>query len=247
MALDRETSFTWFGHAAVQITTPGGKTILIDPWLGNPKSPVTIDDLDQVDILLLTHGHFDHMGNGGEDVLAVASRFSPMWPIIHEASLWFGRRVPGGMDAVTGMNAGGTVEKDGIRITMTPAVHSAGDWNADADSTLYLGEPVGFVIELENGFRVYDSGDTAVFADMSLIRDLHRPDLAILPIGGHYTMDPRGAALAVELLGVKHVLPNHYGTFPILAGSPDELRVELDARGLRDVEVHGIQPGETLR
>lgn len=247
MALDRDTEFTWFGHAAMRIGTPGGRTILIDPWLSNPKSPVTVDDIDRCDILLLTHGHFDHMGNGGQDVLAVASRFQPFWPLIHEASLWFGRRVPGGMDAVVGMNAGGTVEKDGIRITMTPALHSAGDWNPAGDTTLYLGEPVGFVIELENGFRVYDSGDTAVFADMSLIRDLYRPDLAILPIGGHYTMDPKAAALAVELLGVKHVLPDHFGTFPILAGSPDELRVELAARGLRDVEVHALEPGDTLR
>lgn len=247
MALDRDTEFTWLGHAALRIRTPGGKVILVDPWLSNPNSPMTVDEVEACDILLLTHGHFDHMGSGGSDVLPIASRFSPFWPCIHEVSLWAGRRVPGGVDALTGMNAGGTVEKDGIRISMTHADHSAGDWNAGAETTLYLGEPVGFVIELENGFRVYDSGDTEVFGDMAIIRDLYRPELAILPIGGHYTMGPKAAALAVELLGVKHVLPIHYGTFPILAGTPDALKVELAARGLRDVEVYALEPGETLR
>ncbi|HEU4672507.1 MAG TPA: metal-dependent hydrolase [Candidatus Limnocylindrales bacterium] len=247
MALDRETDFTWFGHAALRIGTPGGKAILVDPWLGNPNSPITVDEIDRCDLLLLTHGHFDHMGNGASDVLAIASRLQPTWPMIHEASLWFGRRLPGGMDAVIGMNAGGTVEVGGIRVTMTPAVHSAGDWNPAGETTLYLGDPVGFLIELENGFRIYESGDTDVFGDMALIRELYRPELAILPIGGHYTMGPRGAAKAVELLGVKHVIPVHYGTFPVLTGRPEELRVELDARGLRDVEIHAVEPGGTIR
>src|SRR5919202_2630607 len=124
MALGRDTRITWFGHAAVRIVTPGGKTIWIDPWLGNPKSPASVNDVDLCDVLVLTHGHFDHMGNGASDILAIASRFRPTWPIIHEASLWFGRRLPGGMDAVIGMNAGGTVEADGIRVTMVPAIHS---------------------------------------------------------------------------------------------------------------------------
>jgi L-ascorbate metabolism protein UlaG (beta-lactamase superfamily) len=105
---------------------------------------------------------------------------------------------------------------------------------------------VGFVVELENGFRFYHAGDTTAFGDMRLIRDLHRPDLALLPIGGHFTMDPREAALAVELLGVRHVIPIHYGTFPILAGTPDQLRTELAARGLGDVEVHAPAPGESV-
>ncbi|HZV25613.1 MAG TPA: MBL fold metallo-hydrolase, partial [Acidothermaceae bacterium] len=131
-------------------------------------------------------------------------------------------------------------------VTMTAAEHSAGDWNPDGGVPLYLGEPVGFVVELENGFRFYHSGDTAVFGDMRLIRDLYRPDLAILPVGGHYTMGPREAALAVELLGVEHVMPIHYGTFPILAGTPDQLRSELALRGLQDVTVHDPAPGGTV-
>jgi len=126
---------------------------------------------------------------------------------------------------------------------MTKADHSAGDWDRDSGTTLYLGEPVGFVVELENGFRFYHAGDTNVFGDMRLIGDLYEPDLAILPIGGHYTMAPREAALAVELLGATHVMPIHYGTYPILAGTPAQLRAELDARGLRHVEIDAPEPG----
>jgi L-ascorbate metabolism protein UlaG (beta-lactamase superfamily) len=126
---------------------------------------------------------------------------------------------------------------------MTHADHSAGDWNAGGETTLYLGDPAGFVVELENGLRFYHAGDTAVFGDMRLIRELYRPEFAFLPIGDHYTMGPRDAALAVELLGVKHVMPLHYGTFPILTGTPSQLRTELDSRGLSDVEIHVPEPG----
>lgn len=243
MGLDRDTVITWYGHACVEVRTPGGKTILFDPWFGNPCSPKPADAVGACDLLLVTHGHGDHLG----DAVPLAARLRPAWPCIHEMSLWLARRLPGGGDAIVGMNKGGTVEAAGLRVTMTTAQHSAGDWNGDAGTTLYLGEPAGFVVELENGFRVYHAGDTDVFGDMALIRELHRPDLAMLPIGGHYTMGPREAALAVELLGVQHVLPIHYGTFPILAGTPAELRDALAARGLPDVTVHELQPGESLR
>ncbi len=242
MGLGRDTTFTWFGHACVEVRTPGGKVILIDPWFGNPRSPRSADSVDRCDLLLVTHGHGDHVG----DALALASRLRPAWPCIHEMSLWLARRLPGGADATTGMNKGGTVEAAGLRVTMVHADHSAGDWHPGGETTLYLGEPVGFVVELENGFRFYQAGDTDVFGDMRLIGELHRPELAILPIGGHYTMDPRAAAMAVELLGVKHVMPIHYGTFPLLAGTPDQLRTELAARGLGDVEVHAPDPGGTI-
>ena len=190
-------------------------------------------------MLLVTHGHGDHLG----DAVALASRLRPAWPSIHELSLWLGRQLPGGNDAMIGMNKGGTVEAAGVKVTMVHADHSAGDWNAGGETTLYLGEPAGFVVELENGFRFYHAGDTAVFGDMRLIGELYRPEIALLPIGGHFTMGPREAALAVELLGVKHVMPIHYGTFPALAGTPAQLRSELDARGLGDVEVHAPGTG----
>ncbi|MEA2629971.1 MAG: hypothetical protein QOE66_190 [Chloroflexota bacterium] len=242
MALDRDTTFTWYGHACVEVRTPGDKIILIDPWFSNPLSPRSADSVERCDLLLVTHGHRDHLG----EAVALASRLRPVWPSMHELSLWLARTLPGGADAATGMNKGGTMEAAGLKITMTHADHSAGDWNAGGETTLYLGEPAGFVVEVENGFRFYHAGDTAVFGDMALIRDLYRPELALLPIGGHYTMGPREAALAVELLGVKHVLPIHYGTFPALAGTPAQLRAELDARGLGDVVVHAPEPGGSV-
>lgn len=242
MGLTTGTTITWYGHACVELSTAGGRTVLIDPWFGNPLSPRSADTVTACDVLLVTHGHGDHLG----DAVALASRLRPAWPCIHEMSLWLARRLPGGGDQVIGMNKGGTVEVAGLRVTMTGADHSAGDWNAGGETTLYLGEPAGFVIELEDGYRIYHAGDTQAFGDMALIRELHRPDLAILPIGGHYTMDPEGAALAVELLGVPDVLPIHYGTFPALAGTPDQLRAALVRRGLEAVTVHTPRPGGSL-
>ena len=232
-------TFTWYGHASVEVVTDAGRRILIDPWFGNPKSPRSADSIDACDLLLVTHGHSDHLG----DAVALGSRLQPAWPCIHEMSLWLARRLPGGADQVTGMNKGGTVALAGVKVTMVRADHSAGDWAPDLGVPLYLGEPVGFVVELENGRRIYHAGDTDVFGDMRLIRELHRPDVAFLPIGGHFTMDPRGAAAAVELLGVTTVVPIHYGTFPILAGTPDQLRLELAARGLASVQVLAPAPG----
>jgi L-ascorbate metabolism protein UlaG (beta-lactamase superfamily) len=242
MALPAGATITWYGHACVELRTPGGRTVLIDPWFGNPRSPRSAADVTACDLLLVTHGHDDHLG----DALAIASRLRPAWPCIHEMSLWLARRLPGGSDQVIGMNKGGTVETAGLRVTMTRADHSAGNWDGSAETTLYLGEPAGFVIELEDGYRIYHAGDTEVFGDMALIRELHRPDLALLPIGGHYTMDPGGAALAVELLGVSDVMPIHYGTFPALAGTPEQLGEALQARGLDGVTVHVPAPGGSI-
>ncbi len=241
MAIDRDTSFTWLGHAGVEIATPGGKTVLVDPWFGNPNSPRTQAEQERCDVLLVTHGHFDHFD---ADTVALARRLHPVMPCIHELSLFLAREV-GDAAEIIGMNQGGTVETRGLKVTMVPAVHSGGD-TMGAEEVRYFGQPIGFVIELENGFRVYHAGDTVPFGDMALIRDLFAPELAMLPIGGHFTMDPRAAAVAVELLGVKDVLPIHWGTFPILAGTPTALQDALGARGVK-ATVHDWRPGDTVR
>ncbi len=242
MRRDGGTAITWFGHACVEVVSPGGKTILFDPWFGNPMSPRAPEMVERCDLLLVTHGHSDHVG----DALRIGSRTRPAWPAIHELSLWLSRNYAAA-DRVIGMNKGGTVEAAGLQVSMTSADHSSGEWNADGATLHYFGEPVGFVVGLEDGTRVYHAGDTALFGDMRLIGELWHPDIALLPIGGHYTMDPEAAAIAVEYLGVGHVMPIHYGTFPILAGTPGQLRAALAARGLGDVTVHAPAPGETFR
>jgi L-ascorbate metabolism protein UlaG (beta-lactamase superfamily) len=251
--MDAESTFrfTWSGHSAGELETPGGKTIVFDPWFANPRSPKTAGEVERCDVLLVSHGHFDHLGGDvgsleQSDALAIARRLKPTWVSVHELSLWLGHVLDNDAGVnIIGMNAGGTVEVEGLRITMVPAVHSSGDWSTDAGTSLSFGQPVGFVIELENGRRVYFAGDTDVFGDMALIGELHTPEIAVLPIGGHFTMGPKGAARAAQLLGVARVVPIHYGTFPILAGTPDELRDELRRIGA-DVEVISPEPGQTI-
>jgi L-ascorbate metabolism protein UlaG (beta-lactamase superfamily) len=240
MGLDTSATFTWYGHSCWKLLTPSGTTVLVDPWFSNPTSPQPPGDVDRCDVMLVTHGHFDHFG----DALGIASRTRATWPCVHEMSLWLGRNYPH-KDAIIGMNKGGTVEVGGIKVSMVRADHSSGDLYG-AETPIYFGEPVGLIVELEDGFRFYFAGDTDVFGDMRLIAERYRPSFAFLPIGGHFTMDPVGAAQAVELLGVDAVAPIHYGTFPVLAGTPDQLRRELAARGLGDVTVHDTNPGGTL-
>jgi L-ascorbate metabolism protein UlaG (beta-lactamase superfamily) len=237
---DDGTRFTWYGHACIEVVTSAGTVVLIDPWFGNPRSPKAADAVRRLDVLLVTHGHGDHLG----DAIELAARLGPTWPTIHELSLWAGPQAGRGT-TVIGMNKGGTVEAAGLRVTMVHAEHSAGG-PVEGSGAVYLGEPVGFIVELEDGLRLYHAGDTDVFGDMALIRELHRPDLAFLPIGGHYTMGPQAAAKAVELLGVTRVVPIHYGTFDALAGTPDQLRSALKARGLADVQVISPEPGEAI-
>jgi L-ascorbate metabolism protein UlaG (beta-lactamase superfamily) len=245
---DGHGAFTWYGHSCIALRTPGGKMVLFDPWFGNPTSTRSVDDVAECDLMLVTHGHHDHLGAAPGDVLnadalAIARRTNPAWPCVHEMSLWLEKQLGDAAAGVVGMNKGGTVEAAGLRVTMVHADHSAGDWSEAGDGPLYLGEPAGFVVELEDGRRVYHTGDTELFGDMALIAEMHRPEIAFLPIGGHYTMGPAGAARAVEMLGVTAVVPIHYGTFPVLSGSPDELREALATRGLGHVNVLAPERG----
>ena len=226
-------SITWFGHATFLLTTPGGRRVVFDPWLnGNPKAPPGAR-IDKADVICLTHGHSDHSG----DVVTVARATGAPVVAVYELANWFQGK---GLKDVIGMGVGGTVEVKGLKISMTPAVHTS---SIEEDGKVhYVGLATGFVVRMEDNRAIYFAGDTALFGDMRLIRDVHAPEIAFLPIGDHYTMDPAAAAKACEMLGVRQVVPMHYGTFPFLTGTPAELRALLEPRG---VEVLELQPGET--
>jgi L-ascorbate metabolism protein UlaG (beta-lactamase superfamily) len=240
MSLDNGVKLTWIGHASFILETPGGKRALIDPWMtGNPAAPESLQDPGDVDLILLSHGHSDHTG----DVIRLAKEKSPAAVMcMIELGDYLGSK---GVENIVGGNKGGTLSAEGVSVTLTHAFHSS-SYGEDDGTIVYTGEPAGLIITLENGYRIYFAGDTTVFGDMALIGELYRPDLAMLPIGDFFTMGPMEAAKAVELLGVKHVLGMHYGTFPLLTGTPQGLRDELAKRGLTDVVVEELQPGETL-
>ena len=224
---------TWLGHAAFRLDA-GGKRIYVDPFLnGNPKCPESEQTPERVDVIALTHAHGDHLGDTVE--LAQKHGCTVVAPV--ELADWL--QIEHKLENVRDPNKGGTVDVDGVKVTLTDANHSSS--TIDEDTMVYLGEPCGLVFEAENGTKLYFAGDTNVFGDMQLIKRLYAPDVAILPIGGHYTMDPREAAIALEFLGVSRCVPCHYGTFPILAGTPDELRALAP-----DVEILALEPGETV-
>jgi L-ascorbate metabolism protein UlaG (beta-lactamase superfamily) len=207
---------TWLGHASVRIGLDDGTTVLIDPWLeGNPSCPESEHSQDRVDAIFVTHGHFDHVG----DTVDIAKATGAKVHAIHEIAVWL---EGAGIENVVGSNKGGTVESvAGIKASLTTAVHSSGI--SGDDGIVPGGEAGGWVLEMPDGPTLYHAGDTMVFGDMGLIRDIWTPDVAFLPIGGWYTMGPIQAAMAGRLLEVETVVPIHFGTFPILAGTPAEL------------------------
>ena len=227
-------ALTWLGHAAFRLDTAAGTRVYVDPFLnGNPSCPAGELQPDRCDLILLTHGHSDHVG----DTVAIADRFA--CPVVAQVELrgWLtGQGLPADGLAHS-INKGGTVTVGDVSVTLTDANHSS-----SAPDGRYLGEPCGLVVRSEDGPTIYFAGDTNVFGDMALIRRLYAPEVAVLPIGDHFTMGPREAAVAAELAGAERVIPCHFGTFPLLTGTPETLRAQLPAA----VELIAPSPGETV-
>lgn len=235
MSLGNGVKLTWIGHASFILDTPGGKRALIDPWMtGNPVALESLHDPGDVDLILLSHGHSDHTG----DVVRLAKEKSPAAVMcMIELGDFLASK---GVENIIGGNKGGTLTAEGVSVTLTHAFHSS-SYGEEDGTIVYTGEPAGLIITLENGYRIYFAGDTTVFGDMALIGELYKPDLAMLPIGDFFTMGPREAAIAIDLLGNPRVIPCHWGTFPVLRGTPDQLQQEAP-----NATIVRMEPGDTI-
>jgi L-ascorbate metabolism protein UlaG (beta-lactamase superfamily) len=237
----------WFGQAAFKLTTPSGKVIMIDPWImGNPKTPAELKDLDKlgkIDVIFVTHGHGDHLGDAVE--LAKKNN-APVWgPAGMDQQLLTLGVLPANLAPRFGK--GGTIEPfPGVKVTAVHAEHSSEMILKDAsgkDVSYPAGEPVGFIFELENGFKIYHMGDTALFGDMKMYGEKYKPDLLLIPIGGHFVMDPKDAAIATKMISPKIAMPMHYGTIPQLKGTPAEYKAAL---GRTSIKILDTKPGDKM-
>ena len=229
--------FTYLGHATVRCDLPGGEVVLIDPWVnGNPACPEHLKEIDRLDAVLVTHAHFDHIG----DAVELCKRHKPKKVVANfEICTWLGSK---GVEGCSAMNLGGCQEVLDLQVTMVRADHSCGI--SDGDQILYGGSASGYFVKLPGGYTFYHAGDTALFSDMQLLGEMYRPELAFLPIGDLFTMDPHQAARACRFLGVRHVIPIHWGTFPLLTGTPEKLRQALGDHGTA-CEVVRLNPWES--
>ncbi len=227
---------TWLGHSTFTLRLEGGEVFVMDPWInGNPSHPQS-HKFDRVDALLISHGHFDHI----HDAIPLAKQFEPKVVGIYEICQWLESK---GVKNTSGMNKGGSQTVGPATVTMTHAVHSCGILDDDG-KIIYGGEAAGYVLKLPDGRSVYFAGDTNVFSDMALIRDLYRPALAFLPIGDLFTMSPREAAVACKLLQPSTVIPMHFATFPALTGTPAELAILL--RDQPSTKIWELEPGKPV-
>jgi L-ascorbate metabolism protein UlaG (beta-lactamase superfamily) len=226
---------TWLGHATMQLRLESGAVFVLDPWVeGNPKFPKD-HKFDHVDAILISHGHFDHI----HDVIPLAKKFTPKVVAIYETCHWLESK---GVKECSGMNKGGTQQVGPLRVTMTHAIHSCGI--LDGDKIIYGGEAAGYVLHFSDGRTGYFAGDTNVFSDMQLIEKLYHPELAFLPVGDHFTMGPEEAAMACRLLHVKTVIPMHFGTFPLLTGTPEKLESLVHSYG---TEIRTLEIGKPIK
>ena len=240
MSIDKnDINIHYLGHSTFILESDGGKRFIVDPWLDeNPKCPDNLKSPDNIDYILITHGHFDHIG----DVSKVVSINNDVKVVSnYEVSIWLNSK---GIQSTLPMSQGGTQILDGIKVSMVNAVHGSSIFDNNSANLIYGGLAAGYIVESTSGFGVYIAGDTGIFSDMKLIAEIYSPDIAILPIGDNFTMGPMEAFHACKMLNVKYVIPCHYGTFPALHGDSNEFKIIVEKE--LDTEVCILNPGDEL-